>query len=403
MKKILALMLALSLIVCLFAGCGSTAETPEETPTETPTETPAEGTETEAPAEAETPAYMLEMLDAMNTYAEDTVVMTVDGQEITWDLFYYMVAGALSEYAYYMGDLPGDFSMEVVEGTTMEDYFNQMAVEQCKLLGAVLAKAKAEGVIPAAETEEEILAGWEEMAAAYGGEEAVRELSFLTREAYLAIMRFDLGNSGIQTKMYGAAGELFPEEDVIAWAEENQFVKVKHILYKYEDADGNALDEAGKADVLAKAEAVQEELKALEGDKEALEARFDEIMNADSADKGGLMSFPDGYTFTTGYMVKEYEDMAFSLEEYEVSEPVESTYGIHILLRLPMDPDAVPVQKGNSNSYTLRQMAISQEYNEQMKQWIADAQIEWAEDFGDFTVQNLFPDRVGSGTMVKEG
>ena len=393
MKKTLALILALSLILCLFAGCGNTAET-----TETPVEEPA----AEAPV-AETPAYVTELLEKMATYADDTVVMTVDGQEITWDLFYYMIAGALNEYAYYLGDLPADLSMEVTEGYTMESYFTDMATEQCKLLGAILAKAAEYGVTPAAETDEEIVAGWEEVIAMYGSEEAVREQSFLSKDAYLQIMRFDLSNAGVQTKMYGTEGELFTDDDVMAWAEENSYVHVKHILYQFNDAEGNPLDEAGKAEKMAEIEAIHQELKALEGDTEALVARFDEIMNADSADAGGLMMFPNGYTFTTGEMVAEFEEAAFALGDYEVSAMVESTHGVHILLGLPMGPDDLTMQQSSNGYYSLRDLAISVDYNGKLTQWIDEAEIVWAEGFEGFTVLDLFPERVGTGTLVNEG
>ena len=54
MKKILAIMLSLILVVGLFAGCGNTTEEPKNnaTPTETPTEAPTQGA-TEAPVEGE--------------------------------------------------------------------------------------------------------------------------------------------------------------------------------------------------------------------------------------------------------------------------------------------------------------------------------------------------------------
>ena len=399
MKKPLSLLLVLSLLLCLFAGC---AETAEETPVETPVEeTPAESTET--PVE-ETPAYMAELLSAMKTYADDTVVMTVDGVDITWDMFFYMLSGSLNEYAYYLGDLPADFSMEVKDGETMEDYFNKMTVDQCKLVGAVMSRAAEAGVVPAPENEETIMAEWTSLAEAYGGDEALRELTFMTPNAYLQIMRFELSNSGVQTKMYGTAGELFADEDVLSWAEENQFVRIKHILFLYQDEAGAELDEAGKAEVLAHAQAVAEELQALEGDNEALEARFDEIMNAESDDDGGLLLHPNGYTFTTGDMVAEFEAAAFALEEYTVSDVVESQYGPHVLLRLPMGPDdATMVQSGTNTTYTLRQLAISADYNTQMEQWIDEAEVVWAEGFENFSVLDLFPTRIGSGTMVNEG
>ena len=56
-----------------------------------------------------------------------------------------------------------------------------------------------------------------------------------------------------------------------------------------------------------------------------------------------------------------------------------------------------------NTTYTLRQLAISKDYNTQMEQWIDEAEVVWAEGFENFSVLDLFPDRIGSGTMVNEG
>ena len=53
MKKLVALLLALAMVACLFAGCASNGkETTTETPTETTTETPTEPTETSETTES---------------------------------------------------------------------------------------------------------------------------------------------------------------------------------------------------------------------------------------------------------------------------------------------------------------------------------------------------------------
>ena len=74
-------------------------------------------------------------------------------------------------------------------------------------------------------------------------------------------------------------------------------------------------------------------------DIDELTALFQELADQYSEDPG-RETYPTGYTFTTGSMVQEFEDAAYALSEGEVSEIVESSFGYHILLRLPLDKAA---------------------------------------------------------------
>ena len=63
-----------------------------------------------------------------------------------------------------------------------------------------------------------------------------------------------------------------------------------------------------------------------------------------------------GY-FMRGDMIQEFEDAAFSLEIGEVSEPVESMYGYHIIKLV----DRIPEQKATlDNSRALVEVVIKE-------------------------------------------
>ncbi len=67
-------------------------------------------------------------------------------------------------------------------------------------------------------------------------------------------------------------------------------------------------------------------------------ADFAEMMFANSEDPG-LEQLPDGYVFTEGDMVVEFFEGTKALSEGEISEVIESSFGYHIIKRLPLNPE----------------------------------------------------------------
>ncbi len=142
----------------------------------------------------------------------------------------------------------------------------------------------------------------EELLASYG--EAMDTLSVLKS---LSAIMFE--------KNYIAAGEpiirtALESEDVKAKYEET-YVLAKHVLV--ED--------------LETAEAVYE--KAVAGED------FDALIAEYGTDPGTAEN-PDGYLFTTGQMVEPFEKAAYAAKEGEITKPVQTEYGYHIIKRLPL-------------------------------------------------------------------
>ena len=107
--------------------------------------------------------------------------------------------------------------------------------------------------------------------------------------------------------MFGAHGEKLGDQEIAAYLAENDLMNAKHILYSFTDEEGNELDDEGKAAQLEKAQATAKTLKAIADDAER-EAKFDEIMNAESQDPG-LAYYPDGYVFGTGEMMVKIRNL----------------------------------------------------------------------------------------------
>jgi len=88
------------------------------------------------------------------------------------------------------------------------------------------------------------------------------------------------------------------------------------------------LDDATIAEKKSAAESILSQLQ----NSTDLAADFDALMFEHSEDTG-LISNPDGYIFTAGEMVAEFENATRALEFGQISGLVESTFGYHIILR----------------------------------------------------------------------
>jgi len=114
------------------------------------------------------------------------------------------------------------------------------------------------------------------------------------------------------------------EKDLKAYYEKNATkVKASHILLMTTDANGKTLSDEKKAEVKKKIDALYEEAKN--------GADFAELAKKNSQDPGSATNGGDLGEFGKGQMVPEFEKVAFTLKEGEISKPVETQYGYHII------------------------------------------------------------------------
>ena len=112
-----------------------------------------------------------------------------------------------------------------------------------------------------------------------------------------------------------------PDDEVYNFAVENDYICAKYILISKQSDD-------------AYRTALETSLKLLSGED------FDTLLSEVGED-AGMKARENGYFFGRGYMVKEFEDAAYGLEIGEISEIVETSYGYHIIKRLPLDKKAL--------------------------------------------------------------
>ena len=407
MKKILALLTAVCLMLAVLTGCGSGTQVVEYTETEM-----EEMTESTQAAAAETASEAAAQSVGQGgtgaSFADlDTVVATVNGDDITWEEYYYW----LSYYVSYVTALASSYGFTITDWTAND-------------LSATATNAEA--VIAEAQYAAVQYHIYEQEAAAQGltVDDAVNaeidETVALNADTYygdgdgtatdeeMAILEDALAETGVTmdlvryqtavsilnaesfTAQYGEDGADYPDEDVAAFVADNGLLNAKHIMLMTIDADtGEALDDETIAEKEALAEDLLAQLQAVEGDTEALNALFDELMNTYSEDTG-LAAYPNGYIFTEGEMVEAFETAVEGLDEnYGLSGIVESEYGYHIILRMPLTPEDL-YTNSSGVSYTLRDVAASNDFTARLSALQEEADIQWGENFQTVDLVTIF-------------
>lgn len=329
--------------------------------------------------------------------SKNDTVMTVNGTEISYDEYMTWLGSAVSDiksiYSTYSGtdvDWDGNFLFDA--SITNAEWCIKHANENLTKLHSVESKAKELGVTVTDEQKEALEDEFEELRSTYatGDDTEASFKDFLagynyTQDSYRTQRNLNYLYYNVFAELYGEQGEKLDESKVLDYAEKNDYVTSAHILIKttkdVTDDDGKTtteeLSEAEKAEKLAQAQELADELKAIDDNEKRWE-RFKELMDEYSEDPG-KESFPNGYCFTTNTMVEIYDTTSRELAEYEVSDPVESTHGYHVIMRLPMtSSDLVSYQNGYQQSIVpLSYLAAPGYYDTDVSGWAKEATVKY--------------------------
>lgn len=277
--------------------------------------------------------------------APDAIVASVDGNGASADLIAYWTGynvSYLDSYMQYYTGAAFDWDYTFEDGTRITDYVKSNVLASVKQNLVLENLAEEYGAALTAEQKAAIEASDQTYIDQYGSEEAFEaELNKLgmRRETYDRVSASNYLYQNLY-QLYNTEGSKLyaSDEDLALYAAEKNYITADHILLTTKDtATGEALSDEEKAEKKALAEELAEKLKNYTGDD--LASYFAQLADEYSEDPGRA-SNPSGYTFTTGAMVPEFEAAAYALDEGAVSEIVESSFGYHILLRLPLDKAA---------------------------------------------------------------
>ena len=374
MKKLFIVLVAVLVLFGAYMSWNQIHKTPSvNEDVQAPDAMPADAAP--APAEAAAPAAPAEIrtmdFDAMRElYPADTTAVTVAGESLNWGVYrdwLRMQGLQIEDYfrqmaAYYGMSADWEGSVGDGSGMTYAQYLQQETNESLASFLAIRAFAKEHGV----ELDEEQRASLEPeaMAAEIVGEGATVEqlAEKLENESHMTVDAFRYYSESIMLfrnchdALYGEGGEKVDAADVVKYLEDEGYLSAGHILFMTIDPNtGDKLDAETVAAKKQQAEEIVAELRAIK-DREELVKRFLELKEQYCED-GGKTAYPDGYTFTPGTMVAAFEEAVRSLEDYGVSDPVESTYGYHVILRLPLDADSLLFSAQGTPSTARSQMA----------------------------------------------
>lgn len=354
LKRLGALSLSLVLALTAFTGCGAKGDN-------------SGSSGSSSQAETMDLSSVTDPFLATAGLSGDTVVATAGDAKITADNLLYWLA-------------------DTVDGTAMADSSLNNALQTAALYALVPIVAQQEGLSVSEESTKTLQQAMDKLAEQYGSQEMVDHMlwsSALTRDLYTRMYQAGDLNTQLMNRYYGDGAPDAPkDEDILTYVSDELQIayKVKHILLKtvdtdkpIKDEDGKAtgkyepLDDATVAQKKATAEDILAQLQAAQ-DKEAL---FDELMKeySEDTDSSGNVNKPEGYEAKSGQMVAAFEEAALALQPGQISGIVESPYGYHIILRLPIQ------------AADYREQYVSYLMSQRQQSWLEQFPVETNDEF----------------------
>lgn len=269
----------------------------------------------------------LSMMSGCKNTGDNATVATVGTEVITTGEMEYAIGVVKSSLTAEMeGQTLDDFWNTLIDGVDPQDYIRESATELLVNMSLFAHAATENGITVTDEEVDEYFASntetMDELKTQYG----------VSEETLKAVYRKQM--------LYSKYGEAFlatdekyaPSDETLKQYFADNFYKAQHILKLTTDSNTNApFSPEEKEAARAEIDAILASVKA--------GADFEALMN-EKTDDPGIAQYPGGYVFAEGEMVPEFYEGTVALEENGVSEVIESSYGYHIIKRLPLDMEA---------------------------------------------------------------
>ncbi len=308
--------------------------------------------------------------------ATDDTVLTINGESIgSQEYASYMLYNMRYYEDMYMNfgmtDIWDDPESAAMLGASMPD----AAKEQATYSHVVLQKMEENNLKLSYQQQKDIANMRSQAIESAGGEDAylnwIGQYGF-DDAGYSNFMYVSQCYKALEDYYYGENGADAPTEDELLQEYHDNYIMAKHILIQ--TVDGSTGEQV-RTDEEAheEAQAILERIQAGED--------FDELMNQYTEDPG-IKTYPDGYIFTEGTMVEPFYEGAKELEEGEISDLVESEFGYHIILRMPLDDSRLE----DYRSEICEKLGKSME--NLLNEWLEEADVQTTELYDKITYVN---------------
>lgn len=269
--------------------------------------------------------------------SSDTVLLTVDSQDVTAGQYLYWLADTCGYITKYYDGKSVNWKEEH-GGRTLAEYAKEQALSTVSLYGVIESWADKYGCTLTDSDQAGIDKQWKARVKQYGSEKAYKKALTAMGIDQKTVRRFS-ADYYLYSHLYHLfctkGSSLYPKQsDVERYAKKQGMLTVDTILI----STAKATDDTAKAEKKERAEMVLAKLKKSKTPTEYFSTLTGAYSDDDNSEK-----HPDGLTFSPGdgTFPTTVDTAAKSLKENTYSGIVETDKGFYILLRLPLDKDAV--------------------------------------------------------------
>lgn len=267
----------------------------------------------------------------LTSCAGNEYVATAGGEKITKSQFEFYLSSIKSQMGGSELSTDEDWNNQEIEGMPAIDFAKEQALQTSAENLAYISVGKYLGIEFDDEDKNEIKQIKDNLSTNFGGAGAYKD--FLKKNNLKDDFFDMLCRSMVYSeKLLDMAISENPITDTEKQAKFEEITKegkykAKHILIKTIDSNNQPLADEEKEKAKSLFEDIYAKVKSGED--------FDKLMFDYTQDPGTEQN-PDGYVFSDGEMVPEFEDCVKSLDINGVGT-AETTYGYHIILRLPVE------------------------------------------------------------------